>query len=68
MGCATGDFASYLLKRFSKLEVIGIDYHVELIEQAKKNYQKTAGCIAVKKKHLLRILFNIKKNEKIKIM
>lgn len=40
MGCATGDFASYLLKRFSKLEVIGIDYHVELIEQAKKNYQK----------------------------
>jgi SAM-dependent methyltransferase len=40
MGCATGDFTSYLLKRFSKLEVIGIDYHVELIEQAKKNYQK----------------------------
>ena len=38
------------------------------IHIAKKNYQKTAGCIAVKKKHLLRILFNIKKNEKIKIM
>ena len=38
------------------------------IHIAKKNYQKTAGCIAVKKKHLLRILFNIKNNEKIKIM
>ena len=38
------------------------------IHIAKKNYQKTAGCIAVKKKNLLRILFNIKKNEKIKII
>jgi L,D-peptidoglycan transpeptidase YkuD (ErfK/YbiS/YcfS/YnhG family) len=35
---------------------------------AKKNYQKTAGCIALKKKHLLKILSNIKKNEKIKII
>lgn len=41
MGCATGDFTSYLLKRFSKLEIIGIDYHVELIEEAKRNYQKS---------------------------
>ena len=38
------------------------------IHIAKKNYQKTAGCIAVKKKHLLINLFNIKKNEKIKII
>ena len=35
---------------------------------AKKNYQKTAGCIALNKKHLLKILSNIKKNEKIKII
>ena len=38
------------------------------IHIAKKNYQKTAGCIALKKKHLLKILSNIKKNEKIKII
>jgi L,D-peptidoglycan transpeptidase YkuD (ErfK/YbiS/YcfS/YnhG family) len=38
------------------------------IHIAKKNYQKTAGCIALKKEHLLKILFNIKKNEKIKII
>ena len=35
---------------------------------AKKNYQKTAGCIALKKQHILKILSNIKKNEKIKII
>ena len=35
---------------------------------AKNNYQKTAGCIALKKQHLLKILSNIKKNEKIKII
>jgi L,D-peptidoglycan transpeptidase YkuD (ErfK/YbiS/YcfS/YnhG family) len=35
---------------------------------AKNNYQKTAGCIALKKQHLLKILSNIKKNEKVKII
>jgi L,D-peptidoglycan transpeptidase YkuD (ErfK/YbiS/YcfS/YnhG family) len=34
---------------------------------AKKNYQKTKGCIALKKKHLLKLLSLIKKNTKIKI-
>lgn len=38
------------------------------IHIAKKNYQKTAGCIALKKEHLLKILFNVEKNEKIKII
>lgn len=41
MGCATGDFTSYLLRRFSKLEIIGIDYHAELIEEAKKKFKKS---------------------------
>ena len=34
---------------------------------AKKNYQKTKGCIALNKKHLLKLLSLIKKNTKIKI-
>jgi L,D-peptidoglycan transpeptidase YkuD (ErfK/YbiS/YcfS/YnhG family) len=38
------------------------------IHIAKNNYQKTAGCIALKKQHLLKILFKVKKNEKIKII
>jgi L,D-peptidoglycan transpeptidase YkuD (ErfK/YbiS/YcfS/YnhG family) len=34
---------------------------------AKNSYQKTKGCIALKKKHLIEILSKIKKNTKIKI-
>jgi L,D-peptidoglycan transpeptidase YkuD (ErfK/YbiS/YcfS/YnhG family) len=34
---------------------------------AKKKYQKTKGCIALKKNHLLKLLTLIKKNTKIKI-
>ena len=34
---------------------------------AKKKFNKTAGCIALKKKDLLILLANIKKNTKIKI-
>ena len=34
---------------------------------AKKSYQKTKGCIALKKKHLIKIICSIKKNTKIKI-
>jgi L,D-peptidoglycan transpeptidase YkuD (ErfK/YbiS/YcfS/YnhG family) len=37
------------------------------IHIAKKNYEPTAGCIALKKKDLLELLKNIKKNTKIKI-
>ena len=33
----------------------------------KNSYQKTKGCIALKKKHLIEILSKIKKNTKIKI-
>jgi L,D-peptidoglycan transpeptidase YkuD (ErfK/YbiS/YcfS/YnhG family) len=34
---------------------------------AKKNYQKTKGCVALKKNHLIKLLSTIKKNTKIKI-
>ena len=34
---------------------------------AKKKYQKTQGCIALKKNHLIKLLSLIKKNTKIKI-
>jgi L,D-peptidoglycan transpeptidase YkuD (ErfK/YbiS/YcfS/YnhG family) len=34
---------------------------------AKKKYQNTRGCIALKKKHLIKLLSLIKKNTKIKI-
>ena len=37
------------------------------IHIAKKNYKKTEGCIAVKKKSLLKIIKDIKKNTKVKI-
>ena len=33
----------------------------------RKNYQKTKGCIALKKNHLLQLLSSIKKNTKIEI-
>ena len=34
---------------------------------AKKNYKKTKGCVALKKKHLIELISKIKKNTKIKI-
>ena len=34
---------------------------------AKKKYQKTKGCIALKKNHLIKLLSQIKKNTRIKI-
>ena len=34
---------------------------------AKKKYKKTKGCIAIKKKHLIKLLSQIKKNTRIKI-
>ena len=37
------------------------------IHVAKKNYKKTEGCVALKKKHLLEIIKLIKSNTKIKI-
>ena len=37
------------------------------IHVAKKNYKRTEGCIALKKKHLLKIIKVIKKNTTIKI-
>jgi len=37
------------------------------IHITKKNYKKTKGCIALKKKHLIELISKIKKNTKIKI-
>ena len=37
------------------------------IHIAKKNYEKTEGCIAIKKRELLKIVKKIKPNTKIKI-
>ena len=37
------------------------------IHVAKKNYKRTKGCIALKKKHLIELISKIKKNTKIKI-
>jgi L,D-peptidoglycan transpeptidase YkuD (ErfK/YbiS/YcfS/YnhG family) len=38
------------------------------IHVAKKNYTPTQGCIALKKSHLIKLLINIKKNQRIKII
>ena len=38
------------------------------IHVAKRNYKKTRGCVAIKKTELLKILKQIKKNTKIKII
>jgi L,D-peptidoglycan transpeptidase YkuD (ErfK/YbiS/YcfS/YnhG family) len=37
------------------------------IHVAKKNYKKTAGCIALKKAHLINLVKEIKKNTRVKI-
>jgi L,D-peptidoglycan transpeptidase YkuD (ErfK/YbiS/YcfS/YnhG family) len=38
------------------------------IHVAKKNYKKTEGCVALKKIDLLKILKQLKKNTKVKIV
>ena len=38
------------------------------IHVAKKNYQKTEGCIGLKKNHLVKIIQDLKKNTKVKIV
>ena len=38
------------------------------IHIARKNYSKTRGCVAIKKRELLKIIKNIKNNTKIVIM
>ena len=37
------------------------------IHVAKKNYKKTEGCVAVEKKHLLKIIKKLKKNTEVRI-
>ena len=38
------------------------------IHISKKNYEKTEGCIAVKKRHLIEIIEKLKKNSKVRIV
>ena len=37
------------------------------IHVARKNYQKTKGCVAIKKNHLIQIIKELKHNTKVKI-
>ena len=37
------------------------------IHVARKNYQKTEGCVAIKKNHLIQIIKRLKRNTKVKI-
>jgi L,D-peptidoglycan transpeptidase YkuD (ErfK/YbiS/YcfS/YnhG family) len=53
---------SYNTKPIIKNKGSAIFIHV-----AKNSYRKTKGCIALKKKHLIKIISKIKKNTKIKI-
>jgi len=41
MGCATGDFAYYLIKKFPKSNVLGVDFYDELIKKANLNYGRS---------------------------
>jgi len=54
---------NYNMNPIIKKKGSAIFIHIE-----KNNYKPTQGCIGLKQKHLLTILKNIKKNEKIKII
>jgi hypothetical protein len=54
---------NYNMNPIIKKRGSAIFIHIE-----RNNYQPTQGCIGLKQKHLLTILKNIKKNEKIKII
>ena len=54
---------NYNMNPIIKKRGSAIFIHIE-----KNNYKPTQGCIGLKQKHLLTILKNIKKNEKIKII
>ena len=53
---------NYNMKPIIKNKGSAIFIHV-----AKKNYKKTAGCIALKKAHLINLVEEIKKNTRVKI-
>ena len=53
---------NYNIKPIIKNKGSAIFIHI-----TKKNYKKTKGCIALKKKHLIELISKIKKNTKIKI-
>ena len=55
-------FINYNINPIVKNKGSAIFLHI-----AKKSYQKTKGCIALKKEHLIKIICSIKKNTKIKI-
>ena len=53
---------NYNMKPIIKNKGSAIFIHV-----AKKNYKKTAGCIALKKTHLIKLVEEIKRNTRVKI-
>jgi L,D-peptidoglycan transpeptidase YkuD (ErfK/YbiS/YcfS/YnhG family) len=53
---------NYNMKPIIKNKGSAIFIHV-----AKKNYKKTAGCIALKKAHLINLVEEIKRNTRVKI-
>ena len=53
----------YNMKPIRKNKGSAIFIHI-----AKKNYQKTQGCVALRKKHLIKIIKEIKKSTKVKIV
>ncbi len=54
---------NYNMKPIKKNKGSAIFIHV-----ANKNYRKTEGCVAIKKKSLLKILEKLKKNSRVKIL
>ena len=54
---------NYNMKPIKKNKGSAIFIHI-----AKKNYKSTAGCVAVKKEHLMNLIKNIKRTTKIKII
>ena len=53
----------YNMKPIRKNKGSAIFIHI-----AKKNYQKTQGCVALRKKHLIKIIKEIKRSTKVKIV
>ena len=67
VGCGLGYVVDLIARNNQNLEVNGSDISKKAIQIAKKKFNKTQGCIAVKKKALIEILKDVKINTKVKI-
>ena len=56
-----------LVLNFNMKPVIKNKGSAIFIHIAKENYKKTEGCVALKKKHLIKILQELERNSKVKI-